>query len=240
MKQGILEESAVQKYPIGLRYALGDMVFRYCKAAENLDAACGAFNDGDKIHPSGGGIVAHAAGATRVKLDCADVVLENELAGGYLARYYTPFISRIKSNLATVAGIIDILLLDPLALPIAAAEWVCAYPSIYSRILNRGGTAIDDNWMSVVCVPLIDITSGNYFWGLTWGPFPSQVGSWANLVGRTTNKRKVGFDYNGALVYRTGAEAGDAHFQEAGYLLFNGNTAATPYGDQLVMLQLAP
>lgn len=259
MKQSVQEVSTVQKYPIGTRIAMGDDVFRYCYAAEAILAGKGAYNDGTRIYQSGGtvggdaeytegaagtavtpAIAEHLAGSILVNLDCARAVAKDGLAGGYLCRYTAPaFRCRIKSNLATNgAGIIAITLADPLPVDIPAGDWVVAYPSIYSRVLNHGGDAYNTCRMAVVSVPLVAVPAERYFWGLTWGPFTSQVGHWANLVGRTYNKRKVFFDGVGNIVYHGTMNAVDNQWQEAGYLLFDGFELY--YGDQLVMLQLAP
>ncbi|GAI83071.1 unnamed protein product [marine sediment metagenome] len=218
---------------------MGDDVFRYSYAAEAIKSGWGGFNDGTRIHEAGGAIAEHAVGATLINFDCADVVAENGLQGGYVCRYVAPaFRCRIKSNLKTAAGILAITLRDPLPVVIGVTEWIAAYPSIYSRILKAGGVSAAAGFMAVVCVPLIDVAAGRYFWGLTWGPFPGPCGIYGNLIGKTAGQRTVHFDGVGELVYRPGSEATDAHLQPAGYLLFDGRVLT--YGDQLVMLQLAP
>ncbi|GAI34410.1 unnamed protein product, partial [marine sediment metagenome] len=142
MKQSILEVSTTKKYPIGTRIAMGDDVFRYSYAAEAIKSGWGGFNDGTRIHEAGGAIAEHAVGATLINFDCADVVAENGLQGGYVCRYVAPaFRCRIKSNLKTAAGILAITLRDPLPVVIGVTEWIAAYPSIYSRILKAGGVS---------------------------------------------------------------------------------------------------
>lgn len=267
MKQGTMEVSTTPLYPIGKRIAIGDDVFRYSFAAEALLLpGSGAFNDGKRIYQSGGtvggdaeytegvagsaggnalAIAEHLAGSMVVNLDCARVVAEDGLAGGYLCRFVAPaFRCRIKSNLATNgAGIIAITLAEPLPVVINALDWVIAYPSIYSGVLNTGygapgGATISHCRMLVVCVPLIAVPADRYFWGQTWGPITMGCGSLANLVGRTYNKRKVFFDGYGSMVYHGTMNAVDNQWQEAGDLLFDGFELL--YGDQLVMLKLAP
>ncbi|GAJ07311.1 unnamed protein product, partial [marine sediment metagenome] len=121
--------------------------------------------------------------------------------------------------------------------------WVVAYPSIYSSVLASGvgapgGVVATSVRMLVVCVPLIDVAAERYFWGQTWGPIVPGCGIYANLVGRTYGKRKVFFDGFGAMVYHNGVNALDTHWQEAGDLLWDGFEFR--YGDQMVMLRLAP
>ena len=60
MKQGIYAESEVAKYPIGLRFPLGDWVFRYCRAKTALILnKRGAGND-DVLHEENTAVVASA------------------------------------------------------------------------------------------------------------------------------------------------------------------------------------
>lgn len=246
MKQGILEESAVQKYPINLRYATDDWVFRYCYADEALDAVFGAFN-GSPIYASGGQIAAHAEGATLVNLDCATVVAENELAGGKLANIEPgeEFTCRIKSNLATVGGIIAITLKDPLPVALSAsvaatrtnettvhgrtiAGYFChmvrAYPSKYAHLLKWAKDG-DSNtcYKTVVAVPLMAITAERYFWGLTWGDIRMRTYARGDELGRQNEKRLVPLDGTGGTVYQgAGFEDVDTHRQAAGYVLYDG------------------
>ncbi|GAH32148.1 unnamed protein product, partial [marine sediment metagenome] len=96
-----------------------------------------------------------------------------------------------------------------------------------------------------VCVPprKVEYATKPYFWGQTWGVFYCQCGTWGNQIGVTANKRIIGFDGIGAVVYRDGAETVDIFFQDAGYLLMNGllNEAGdTLNGDQLAMLTISP
>jgi len=252
-EQGILEASEVQNYRIATRRVVADSVFRYCHTAEAQQSMKGAFNGvrigGHEMHIGGGAIAGHDAGSVVVALDCADVIADNDLAGGYLCRYVAPaFRCRIISNLATVVatGIIAITLADPLPVAIIAGDRIHAYPNIYSRLAQWGNPAatgvVGDTFTavrSVVCIPWINLLPDRWFWGQTWGFAIAGCGNQANLVGQTQNKRKVHFDGLGWAWY-TVIGASLPGQQEAGYLLFNGTDANSPTGDEAYMLTLPP
>lgn len=257
MKQGLYEQSETQKYPIGLRYAVDDRVFRYCYAKEALDAQAGAFMNKRQYFEAAlgagytGTITAHDIGAKLINFPQGgdhNAVLSieaHELAGGWFCAGTPPFSVRIKDNKAGGVGELTAITLAhgmPIAIP---ANTRCyAYPNLYANIVNHGGLAFGNGDAShvlgtVVCVPEMAITPARYFWGLTWGIFYGLCGHWANLVGIKENVRSWCFDYNGAMVCREGGFAvGDGEFQRGGYIMMDGNGANG--GDQLCFLQLAP
>ena len=53
MLQGILEQSAVQNYPLGMRIAVDDRVFRYCRAIEAIGSCKGAYSDAQEYWEAG-------------------------------------------------------------------------------------------------------------------------------------------------------------------------------------------
>lgn len=246
-KQGIFEQTTAKNYEIGSRLQLpapNGGVFHYCYADETLDAVWGAFN-GSPIYASGGVIAAHLQGATLVNLDCATVVAANALAGGYLANIEPgeEFTCRIKSNLATAAGIIAITLEDPLPLALSAsvaatrtnlttvhgrtiAGYFChmvrAYPNKYAHLINWGGADSNTCYKTVVAVPLMAIAAERYFWGLTWGEVRMRTYARGDELGRQNEKRLVPLDATGGTVYQgAGFEDVDTHRQAAGYVLYD-------------------
>lgn len=293
MKQGIHETSAVQLYPIGKRIALGESVYRYCRAKEALNKFTGAFCGG-LPHPGGSDwygiaaallIPAYPIGATLIDFPCNDAVDLNALAGGYFtdAEYGTPATSRfqwcrIKSNLASVGtpllgaedekggAIVKITLEDPLYVAILAGDSCTVYENIYHSLTN---TEIDNRATppgpinvgaagTVVCVPMVDVGIGEYFWGLTWGPTYGVAGNADGRQGAINSYRTVYFDVDGLFVYRQdGNEAADAQRQAAGIWLFNtaydrrwrgtmaewaaaGRPDLTEQSDPVYMLQISP
>ena len=87
--------------------------------------------------------------------------------------------------------------------------------------------------VSVVCVPLIDVTANYYFWGQTWGPAMFVAGGTA--PGRTSSYRDVVFATDGSVLDASDVATGLN--QRAGYIL---SQTTSSDGDQLVQLQLAP
>lgn len=233
MKQGILQESAVQYYPIGLRYAKDDRVFRYSKAGGAL-TAMKAGHQGHVATECNTVAVAYAAGATKIAILDGDVTHGVDYyANGYI--WIMDLVTgifrmhRIKSSTASNGTSVTLTLDDPLTHDVGASTWITAWPSIYSNIL--GG---DSTKMSNVVVPLIPVTSDYYFWGQTWGPC---FGTAFNVVpGVNDNQREVYFNIDGALMAGDDLSLDTTVRQRAGFILTN----TTPGGDQFYMLQLAP
>lgn len=252
MLQGIYEESAIQRYPIGMRYAIDERVFRYCRAGSNLRALyeghCGNF-------PREGNTdaVEYAAGTYQITIpmnpngvNYAAEQVADYWKDGYIWIMEWPIVTglgqmyRIKSSSAAVGGFVTLTLYEPLKVTVAASTWITAWPNIYSDI--RGWHARK----SLVCVPLIPITSGRYFWGQTWGPIFGHCGY---SLGRKDNDRELYFSapHEGLL---PGSEVNfttpNAIPQRAGSLITNTspwtNAAGNPElgGDNFFMLQLAP
>lgn len=253
--QSIYAQSVgVQNYRVGTRRVDGDRVFHYCHADVAFPGLRGKFTDGNRIYSNTvamgvGNCAAALAGATQVTFGPDAAVGLNELAEGYLA-CFTPYLTqRIKSNTASAGGGADCVLTleEGLPYPIADGTWVAAYPNIYRHLINSGeeppGVALPQNniYHSVAAVPIVTIDAPDtWFWGLTWGPIFLVVNIWGALVGRTANQREVWFGHDGGIVYHAGVGATDCLLQKAGHLCMNGNTAATPNGDQLVFIRLAP
>jgi len=231
MKQGILEQSTVQKYPIGLRYAKGDRVFRHSKAGNAL-TAMKAGHQGHVATEVYTAAVAYAAGANQIKiLDTDEDHGVDYYAGGYIwimvAGDYRMY--SVTGSTASDGTSVTLILGEPLVVNVPASTWITAWPSIYSNVVSTASTK-----MSNVVVPLIDVTSGYYFWGQTWGPC---FGTAFNVVpGVNDNQREVYFNIDGALMAGDDLSLDTTVRQRAGFILTN----TTPGGDQFYMLQLEP
>jgi hypothetical protein len=155
---------------------------------------------------------------------------------------------RIKSSAAAAAGIttftegfVKLTLYEALKVRIPASTWVTAWANPYSRCIHDHSSK-----MSVVCQPLMDIQSGYYFWGQTWGPCFGQ--RYDSKIGGTADDRMVYYRSDGSLccgvdvTYTTNS----AHHQCAGFLIThtrawtNAGGSGESGGDQLYMLQLSP
>lgn len=244
MLQDIYSESSTKKYPIGMRYARDDRVFRYCRAGSALLASYGAYNANLPVGPieSDPTIVIGAGegGVIDSKTVVATVasVLVDDFAEGFFVDWTPPFrVIRIRSNTATNgSGDVTFTLYDALKAAVEEADSCALYHNIYSRVEFP---ASESGFQSVVCLPPIDVQNTFYFWGQTWGPCFGLVAGGSNFIGKTAKKRRVNWaPGGGGMCCDIGAGNCDEDGQPAGFLLCNGN--ALTNGDQFMMLQLAP
>lgn len=237
-RQGILEQSSVQKFPIGTRYADGDRVFRYCKAGGDITEAMKAGFCGNLPIEVYTRAVAYAKGTFKVAiLDTDTDHGVDYYANGYL--WIQDLITlvhrmhKIKSSTASAGGFVTLTLYEALTLEVPVSSWITAWPNIYSNVLFA-----DSEFMSMICVPLILVTSGNYFWGQTWGPcFGTPFGV---TPGYTSRQRDIYFNVDGALMAGDDLDMETTVRQRAGFLITNTSPGGEGYGDQFYMLQLAP
>lgn len=256
--QDIHEQSVTQNFDIGTRLVQDDRVFRYSKAGAQLFALieghCGNFP-----REGASDAVIYAAGTYQVTIPMnvnadhySEEVVEDYWKNGYIWIMQHPIVTgggqfyRILSSSAAVAGFVTLTLAEPLVEQVGASCWITAWANIYSDIL--GGA---DVRMSSVCIPLIPVTSGNWFWGQTWGPIFNHSGQ---SPGRKDMDREVYFHPGVHLLGQRGITPGsEVDFtldnpipQRAGFLITNTNEWTDPAsgtelgGDQLYMLQLSP
>ena len=248
--QLVTVESESQNFRVGTRRVDGDRVWHYCFSDEQLQGLRGKFTDGNRIYSNTvtGVCTAALAGATTLSYEPDAAVDVDELAEGYLGCFAPYLTQRIKSNTGSPGGAGNPIVVTfelPLPTAVGAGAWVCGYPNIYRHVINLGGVAANAIYHSVCCVPVptdSKVTALRWFWGLTWGPTELVVNLWGNLVGRHANMRTVYFGHDGGIVYQgvVGPVLAESQLQHAGRLLYNGFTAATPNGDQLVGIELAP
>jgi len=259
MQQGIYEQSEDQIYPIGMRHAWDDRVFRYCKAAGTL---IGIHGGRCSNFPREGNTdaVEYAAGTYQITIpmnpngvNYAAEQVANYWKDGFIWIMQWPIVTsigqlyRIKSSAAAVGGFVTLTLYEPLKFTVAASTWITAWPNVYQGI--KGDS---DARMSVVCVPLIPVTNTYYFWGQTWGPIFMASGQ---SPGRKDYDRDVYFSPVPLGVGWQGitpgsqidfSALGNTVPQRAGSLITNTspwtNADGNPEqgGDQFFMLQLAP
>lgn len=254
-QQLIHETSTIQNYDIGTRLVMDDRTFRYCKAGGNLKSGYGARC---QDYPREGNMAAVAlyAGGFEVTIpmndngvDYAAEQLADYWKDGYIwimtadARGFGPMY-RIKSNLAATGTIptryCTATLYEALAYDVAASAWITAHPNMYNNIKSAAYQK-----SSVVCVPLVYVASGYYFWGQTWGPCTMQQ---THAAGGLENDDRMFFFHennNGEIV--TGSQVADIKLSQfAGFLLthttawVNVGDGAEAGGDCFLMLQLSP
>lgn len=246
--QDVHEQSTVQNYDIGTRLVIDDRVFRYCKAGGNLEALkaghCGVMpregNCAAVEYPVGSYTITIPENPNGAKY--AEEAVKNYWAEGFIWIQTTPQqMHKIKSSAAASGGFITLTLYEPLKVKVPASTWITAWANIYSDINDTHSAR-----MSNVVVPLISVTSGNYFWGQTWGPCFGTVVS--TVPGRADNNRELYYNIDGALItgYDITANGSTSIPQRAGFLITNTspwtNAGGNPEqgGDQLYMLQLSP
>lgn len=248
MIQDIYAESKDPNYPIGMRYARDDRVFRYCKAGTVLRASYGGYNASVPKGPTGAYVVsgdeivigAGEGGAEGSKTVVATLpnITEDMFAEGFFVDWTAPFrVIRIRSNTATNgSGDVTFTLYDELTATVEAGDSCAVYPNIYSKVV---WPASETGFESVVCMPPREVQDGYYFWGQTWGPCFGLVAGGSDFIGKTVKKRVVRFAQDqGGMCCTSAIGACDVDGQPAGFLLCNGNSFTN--GDQFMMLQLAP
>ena len=97
MKQGIHEQSATPKYPVGTRLALGDRVFHYCRAVTALRLHNGEGNN-DGLHEQDTEVIA-SAGDLSLTIEHTTAT-KDQFKDGYLNIHTAPMqvCLRVKGN----------------------------------------------------------------------------------------------------------------------------------------------
>lgn len=227
--------STTQLYPLGTRLEIDERVFRYCRAGSALVRHIAGANADQWSAANAAAAATSAVGATTVTV--ANTVATADLyVNGWAVIFTSPMqMRRITSNTATDATNCVLTLDGALdAAVTSASTWITAYPSIYYDVRAPSTISSYVDYISFVCVPLVTVASGSYFWGQTWGPCYGVAG--ATVPGSAANQREIYFSTAGNLWDYGDAGAGTGA-QYAGYLL---PRTASGSGDQFYMLQLAP
>lgn len=246
MKQGIHEVSAIQKYPLGLRYAMDERVFRYGRAGNEsaLIQSYGLF-PAMTFSESAAAAAASAVGGKTVTCTAQADVTKDQFAGGYLVvssgdeKY--PFY-RIKSNTAATAGNTFVVTVEGklvagkvgITAITSGVETITLYKSPWAEIRSaKAELASVGGWTGVIGVGLVTVPKLNYFWVQTWGPVAL---SGFNYYGDVLGQRAMGFGSCGDAVIRSI----EPDAQYAGFLLPFTGGVAVPGAATLIYLQIAP
>ena len=232
----------LQRYPIGTRYRSGGRTYIYAKAGGTLNPDLGAKNALTQ-HVAYTTIAATALQyATTVVIDVGGsdgaagdgVIAVNELAGGYLvvfdadAKAYT---RQIVSNTAVATGEMTLVIDQPI--PLALITDTDHAECMASPYLNL--QANTDTISSVLGIPTLIATSGQYFWLQTWGPV------WIapqGAVSTGNNDRQVVFRHDGSIDQHDYSDAVVQFAQHAGFVLANASGGGQ--GAAFIMLQITP
>ncbi len=175
--QDIHSVSTIQNYEIGSRLLMDDRMFRYCKAGAALrELIPGANADGQtEVNTD---TTNRVVGVSVVTILDTTVRVVNYYAGGYYwVMYYAPattgigILYRIVSSTAGTGTSVVLTLATPITRAIPSTTWSTAWPSIYGNVSNAQMPKA-----SMVCMPLVQVASGSYFWGQTGGPCFAQCG----------------------------------------------------------------
>ena len=221
-EQGIMQESATQKLPLGAKLELNDgRIFRYSKngavalaAGKTLQAVILGTERDDAVNAA----AAVAIGATSLTITAVVTVAANDWAEGFLhivndtgegLQY------KVKSNTAAaIASDYTVELYDPIITALAATTDVILSKSPYSGVLLAA-----DDLSLIMGVPTIPVTALYYFWAQTGGVgMVLQNGS----TGVATTEREVYADVaggtDGAALSTAGGAVGK---QQIGYHYFD-------------------
>lgn len=246
-----------QRYPIGTLawYAGVGKKFRYCKAGEDITeatsarmlangnyaagAVAGAYGIAANEHGFNGTIYAQA----EIDQEYIDIPIttvgKNFYQGGHLqllpganplSQYY--IIASDKSETAYTRVYID----KPITQVVTTAMYAGISACPYSKLINGDFALAGARYISFMGLPLVNCSSGEFFWLQTAGPCWIQPSGW-------TDSRCPGYGANYRDVYAAidGAIASAGHlpptdgYQRVGYLI---DATAAGYGSVFIMLQL--
>lgn len=217
MLQGLREVSSSPIYPIGMRYAEGDRVARYCRADEALpmNPALGAAN-ADLLHFMNTAVAALEGDTDiTVVVDPADgAYVADQFKDGYISIHTAPIQRCLKIKGNEVSGVnVVIHLAEPLLIDTPLPTFVELHEIKYNSIelMNAAGL------QTVVCVPFVPVDINEYFWGQTWGECLCAA-SHGGGIGGVANERNVFFQDDGSIGCGTDLPPANG-FQFAGYII---------------------
>jgi len=231
--QSVYAQSVTQNFPIGTRLQIDDRVFRYCQAKGTTAVAMKAGHNGTADLGVNTYAEIYAIGETELRVEDTNTRAVNYYKDGYV--WIMDLVSgvyqmhKIKSSEVAAAADdhVHIVLYEGISIAVPASTFVSIWPNPYSNILFTTSA-----YSSMVCVPLIPVTTDYYFWGQTWGPcFGTAMSA---IPGAASADRAVYFNSDGALI--NGASLTTNGAQLAGYVI----TMTSGGGDQFYMLQITP
>jgi len=243
---GIYTEETTQRYVCGTRLTTWDgRVFKYSRCITACLAGYGAQNDSGIINMNVALNQNTVVGDRTVSwlLDAGagygldGTVAEDELAGAYIIMGHGATDVRmnrlIMSNEAGINGDAIELVLDGPCSDAATTPFSEILLNPY-RYLTRNVNGV---YLSVMCVPAVNVDALEYFWGQTWGPCWLVPGGADATPGNTAEDRQVYFVGDGSTnggKALSGAVEGE---QKAGFIIDStvGASNAAPF----VMLQLS-
>lgn len=180
--QSVYKSSSIQLAQLGSRKVVGDRVFRYMHAGGAIKARQGISQGGADTTGAGTMITVTGgtapAGGRRILIDNdgAGTCDKNEFAEGYIGIDHGTahtggtnaggYMYRIKSHPAMVASTsVYFQLYDPLVNAVESTDFAILYQNLYYQALVNTATGE----LPIGVCP-VNVVSGDYFWGQTWGP----------------------------------------------------------------------
>ena len=212
--------SSTEAFPLGLRGEMPDgRVYRYCLADSNLLNHWGAAN-GDPLHESDHDVAVKAGeiGDRSIAL-VMGTAAKDQYKGGYINTHGTEVMVclKIKGNDAADTNTV-FYLEEPLVEDLPLETFCDIHEMIYHSVIAKAGSKT-----SVVVMPPVAVTSGDYFWGQTWGPTIGTAG-FASGIGAGANERSVYFNTDGSIGAGSDLDPSTG-YQYAGYMIHD--SAAT-------------
>jgi len=173
--QSIYESSSVQLAELGSRKVVGDRVFRYAKAKQDIAAGSVVEYGGERLTSIAfGSSVTQGSGLNTFTITAATAISKDTYADGYLiceegaTDANLGMMYRIKSNaLGSSAGTCKLTLYDPIAYAVKLTSTWSVNQNLYLNVISAILTK------AAIGVAPIDVTTGDYFWVQTWGPTPA-------------------------------------------------------------------
>lgn len=237
---GVYSTGVVKKHLFGLRYRIGDRVFKYGKAGGAIKAGKGAKNSGAYNGVTGGNVTARAIGDIWL-----DILLDattggatwfgtkNNMVGGFWSQ---PDSTSSQFRIITGhekgadAATIKVYLDGPITRTMVANSFMELAQNPYAQLTQTD----ESEYTSVMGVPSTNIASGSHGWNQTWGP------CWMNPntpVADTANWRTVVFRKDGSVQSFDDATAEAGH-QVAGFVI--DNTGPGSDNPPFIFLQISP
>jgi len=249
----IYTTETTQRFALGTRYETWDgRVFRYARAGSNRTTGYAMSFNSTKFAGSGASTSdAVIASATVVGGNTVDYTVtaaqgydadgslaKDVLCGGFIVVLgETPAhqFRQIVANTAVVSGggTTTITVESPWAYAEAAATTCCIWGNPYYDVRE-----IAEDYISAAGVPVVNVTTGQFFWMQTWGP--CRTSGHSATAGIVAGERQVWFGPNGN--FRSGdtdAMKGTSR-QLAGFYIERTSASAGAGYNPLVMLQISP
>ena len=246
-EQGIFEASTIQNFVLGTQKVERQRRFRYSYAGADLGGlsrlvinsnyAPGVTGHADEDGFEGVLHAQAAIGASYVDIADTTVRAVNFYQGGMFIAFGTTIFHQhyiVSSEVGTGTYVrcwLDHPVTDE---AITTSMGITAYRNQYSDVRPAGSVQV--GFEAFVGLPLIPVSSGEYFWLLTAGHcwVTAHGGTWP---GSAAEQRDV-YAHQDGTIDPASVKDPTAGYQRVGYLLTQTGGTSSDYGDALIMLQL--